>query len=935
MKVDMNKLNELNKLTEPQKRHSPYQRLAKKGACFAACLALVGAGTVYQSMMNRDSASADVLYQTLEADPSFTVQHVGDVSKIDIQPGEGAVTVLAADGESWHAGLNEDGTLATVTSRMTLYEEYITSWRDTDTIEEISFLNGNGGAQADGYVLKEVWFGKNKISQNESDFLILTVPETDGQADLSCITLTNNPEHPKLSVATGGYYAPDSDGKYTVCIQDGDVIRLVFGMDTGYEFADVNVFDYDVSDGGYYLEDDYFHLGSLKATSGQGEEKGEIYVNAIGNGIHSEENYSGSGPKLAFGGADIGTDLEDEYLTTELDTLNIWNYEHQGETYGTGVTTGLSAGVDAGGNLVWADHFSSLNLFGAGSTAGRTNYTEEDYSLTFEANGFTRTLSGTECRYGEGLGGLNVLTDVNGNLTNNFWILDSAPSYGTDGHDPIWGTGSEHIQYYRTFDRSPEPFKASIDGLEHNKFFGFSYTEDFTLSPGYAGALDFFGYSDDDMWVYAGRIGDDGQVMTDTVVQVADLGGVHNGAAYYSNLWNVIDKVPYGEEAQTWRLFVFWLERDGLSASCYMNFTLPEAALTDVHEFSSVQIEAGNYGIDAREARTFIFNDSSYNRYQGTYSDGSAVTIVSGKEFNIPSGSYITIEGLSTGTAFTVQETGSANVWVTAGDRHMATDSIEGVIGTDRTMTFVSTANAGILSIAADADGTPEGGYRFRLTVDAETITDVLATDANDNLVGNRFVDNDGQLVIALEAGEMLTLYNLPENVGFTLVPEPSPGYHVSEIVLNNAGADDTIVTGQFPAYVVYRYEVNEILDPSIAIEQSVSGDWGTDTIVLGAGALLSYKISVTNPNDMPIDVMVEDTVPEGLEIMTTSLLDGYQLDGQTLSWNLSLEPNSVTELSFTCQVITEGSNEFNNTAWILKNDEEIASSITVMASMP
>lgn len=911
-----------------------YQRLIKKTACFAACLALLGMGTVYQSMTHNDSASADALYETSEANPSFTVQHVGDMTQIDIQPGEGAITVLTDDGESYHASLKEDGTVKTVTNRMELYEEYVTSFVETNSIAEASFLNGEGNVQADGYILREIWFGQDKTSDNQSDFLTLAVPEKEGRADLSYITLTNNPDNPELSEAAGGYYMLNENGEYVICIQDGDVIRLVFEMESDFDYANINAFDYDASDGGYYLSDDYFRKGDQHATSGQAEEEDILYVDAVESGIHSAGNYSGEGAKLAFGGDDIGTDLANESLTGELNTPNVWNYDQQEETFKTGVTKGLATGIAEDGSIQWSDLISSPNLF-SGEAEGRTDYSNLEYSFTFKKKGFSRTLSAVESKYGTGAEKLENLTKINGNLTNSFWFLDVAPSYGTDGHDPVWGSSSGKTYYYRSNDRAPEVFEASDDLQDHNSFFGFSYTQDFVLSPGYTGAFDFFGYSDDDMWVFAAQVDENGSVMTDTVVQAADLGGVHDGAAYYCDLWSVIDKVPYGEEAQNWRLFVFWLERDGSSASCYMNFTLPEEAVPDSHETSGIMIEAANYQYSSGIPRTFILDDGTHNRYQCDYDDGSSISIVSGEEFTILSGSYVNISGLISGIAFTVKETGRSNVWLSTGSGYTEGNEFTGTVGENKRVHFVSTAESGTLTIAVEGNGTPEGGYKFRLTLDNPEITEIAVMDKYNNPIGSRFTDENGQIMINMAAGETFVLYGLPDGTGFTLDPLAVPGWHISELLLDNAEASGYTAVGELPAYVVYRYVEKEIQAPSITMEQSITGDWSTDDILLGTGALLSYKITVTNPNDTNLDVVVTDTIPEGLDVMTSSMLEGYTLTDGTLGWELTLEPNSVTELSFTCQVTVEETSEITNSAWVMENDEAVSGSNSVTVHIP
>lgn len=931
MKVDMNKLMGTDM---EEMRPSPHRGITKsivmRVGCGALCLMLAGSIMIEQSVLNKDDVSADELYDESLANPSFTVQHFADVAKIDIQSGEGDVTVLTNDDGQYYTELDDNGMFNTITERVELYDEYQTNWEDINSITGASFLN-----DAEGFSLSEVWFGQDKESKNQSDFLVLRIPMTDGKADLSKVVLTNNPEHPGLSTTTGGYYIPDSDGNYIVCIQDSDVVRLVFKSEESWASGNVDVFDYDVSDGGYYLEDDYFHKNDIHETSGQANETGTIYVDAVENGIHSEKNYSGRGAKLAFGGADIGTELSDEFLDDGLNTLNIWNYGQQEQTSGTGVAKGLVSGVDLDGDIKWSMGVSAPRLFSNVPAEGKTDY-QGKYSLVFKKNGFGRMLSAVESEYGTAAENLEMMSDKGGVITNSFWITDVAPSYGTDGHDPIWGDGSENIVYYRTKDRAPEPFMASLDGQNHNSFFGMSYTEDFVLQPGYTGPLDFFGYSDDDMWVFAGQVDDNGNVLTDTVIQAADLGGVHDGAGYYCNLWDVIDQVSYGEDAQKWRLFVFWLERDGKTASCFLNFTLSENVdnITD-RDTGSVVIEAGKSGVDESVNRTFLFDDGTYDRYTGIYDDEKKVTIVSGTEFTIPDGSFIEITGLNKDSEFKISETNAAHVWSSTGDNYEETNVRNGTVGTDEWLTFISAADAGRIAITVDADNTPEGEYGMKLVIDGAESTEISAMDGSGNPIGSQFTDKNGVLNFTLAAGETLMLYNLPDGAEFTLTPDEVPGFRISEILLNNANASGMAVTGRCPAYVAYRYKENTKQPVQVLLEQSVDDDWDTSDIMLGSGALVSYRISVTNPNDTAIDISVEDKIPDGISVMQDSLSDGGSVNGNVLKWNQKLDADSTAELLFTCQVMGEETQEICNSVQVVMNEEEPVDSNTVIVIIP
>lgn len=560
MKVDMEKL-----AGRPLPGHTRYRMLVVAG-CLASCLVLSGAGVTGYRVLSGVRVSADDPVSQKEAAPRFTVQHMADIQAPDIQPGDGDIPVYAQDGTMSHVDVTDDGLLKTVAGSMRLYQDYETDFMKTGTVEQMSFLNGMDGAQSEGYALKEIWFGQDPSSGNQSDFLVLDVPVSGdtGRPDLSKVTVTNNPTHPALSTAEGGRYVPDGDGNYTVCLADGDVVRLVFSQSQSYAYGQAELYDYDVSDGGYYLDGDYFHRGDRKATSGIGREKGSVYVDMMACGIHAPSGYTGDGARFAFGSQYIGTDLGGEARRGDpLDTVNIPNYASG--VSGTGVAEGLVSGMGADGGLLFSDGLSAPALFSPQEVGGRTDYVEGEYSFLFAVSGNTHTLQGVESLDGT-TGGLPVFSQTDDGYTNHAWFLDGAPSAGTDGHDPLIGASSGSMQYYRTDDRAPLPIRASDDGQPHNAFFGFRHTVDFTLSPGYCGPLSFLGISDDDMWVFLSQVDSDGNMVEGSTVQVADLGGVHDVCGRYADLWDILGKVPYGGEEQHFRLSVYWLERDGFSS---------------------------------------------------------------------------------------------------------------------------------------------------------------------------------------------------------------------------------------------------------------------------------------------------------------------------------------------------------------------------------
>lgn len=912
MKVDMKRLK------GPRWQdwlHTPAGRLAGCGALAALCLTVIGISAWNGQMGKKDSALAGSLYAESESNPGFTVQHMADVQMPYIQEGEGDVAVLSGGGAIRHIAL-DDGSFNMQAEHIKLYKDRKTDWEGTHTLAEASFLNGADGSQAEGWNLKEVWIGRDTDAENESDFTVLDVPQADGKADLSKAVLTNNPNHPGLSKTAGGRYEADGDGSYTICISDGDVIRLIFEPVESWESIPADVFDYDVTDGGYYLNGDYYRKGDLHATSGHRKEEAPVYLDATKNGIHSDENYTGDGARLAFGGTSIGTDFGSE-------PFNAFNTKGM-----AGANTGITAGLTDDGDLRWADGISAPGLFGDGDIKGRTAYMNGEYKLMFQKSGFTRTLTSVESVWGTAA---EYLDDA----ASSFWILDVAPSYASDGHDPAWGSETRDVMYYRTGDRAPSKFPTSDDGSDHNSFFGLACVQDFTLSAGYTGPLDFFGYSDDDLWAYAARVDKDGNITGGTAVQMADLGGVHDAAASYCNLWDVINPIEYGGEDQQWRLFVYWLERDGSSAKCTMRFSLPQAAITGSRKTESVAIEAMDTEDGAGQSRTFVLDDGTHNRYKATVDGGSSFTITSGKEFTLPSGSVGTISDLDDGQEFTVKETGKARVWASPGDGYEEADTLSCMAGRDEQLYFVSAEKPGQITISVEADGTPEGGFCVHLTVDGMENKAALGMDAWGSPQGRLMFDENGSVSMLLSAGGSVSLYDMPEDAKFTLHADNPDGYSVKEIFIDDGlKASGRTVSGHLDAHASYKYKEDGTVAPKITMEQSTSGDWGTSGVTLKTGGLISYNVIVENPGRKAMDATAQCTVPDGLEVVESSLLDVQDLKDGVLSRPVSLKAGESIEMSFTCRAVAEKPCKIKTKTCVLMDGNTAAESNTVTAAV-
>lgn len=123
------------------------------------------------------------------------------------------------------------------------------------------------------------------------------------------------------------------------------------------------------------------------------------------------------------------------------------------------------------------------------------------------------------------------------------------------------------------------------DGMEstghgdknHNYFFGLRYDITFTLGD-YIGDLKYKFTGDDDLWVVL-----DGNTV------VIDLGGIHEAATGEVNLWDcLLEKdqkkanLTNDQKSKKHTLTVLYMERGAVASNCEMEFTLPNATISQV-----------------------------------------------------------------------------------------------------------------------------------------------------------------------------------------------------------------------------------------------------------------------------------------------------------------------------------------------------------------
>lgn len=230
-------------------------------------------------------------------------------------------------------------------------------------------------------------------------------------------------------------------------------------------------------------------------------------------------------------------------------TKNANNY-----TGGDSTIPGLLKKIDDKGNVIFnyaepgffVDSNYSINYRASWNSRAEERFLRKvykNYTLVFDRNGDTYTLSGVED------GGKNWVTGAG----NNFYPLDKVlPSY-----------------------------EESERGNNHNNYFGMRYDVTFKIGD-YVGPLNYKFTGDDDLWVVL-----DGKKI------VIDLGGIHSAATGNVDLWNYIGQAANLTEAQkqqTHTLTILYMERGASASNCEMKFTLPSAKIQQVDKTKMTNI---------------------------------------------------------------------------------------------------------------------------------------------------------------------------------------------------------------------------------------------------------------------------------------------------------------------------------------------------------
>lgn len=564
--------------------------------------------------------------------PHFTVQYFANV-QTTVRNDGGYLEIINTD----NGGNNKGGNLPTngnmtvpttglylvdngtnvreIQSEMKLVELYEKNEYDYYAAPSLPYVNvfrNNSNFRAEEvWVLKD---GRDASSTNRDDWTIYEniIQPTE-------LNFTNSAE--------------DADDT-TIWIKDGTVIRLVANSTEDTYNNPATFYDYDITDD--------------NRTTWDGQNGA--------HGINSEGNYHGNtGAQFAFGNANTGTSLDNQ--SWNGNTLNKYNNNgHEGCTFG------LVKGLDDNGHIQYADGLAVPDLFDETDGAVTGKWIYNDWSLDFNRNGDTYTLSAVRNdEKTEVLSDLEKFTGLDQYIdgtpfwknrviwTNNFWPLDGNP-----GRDGLTG------EYYRPGDfvgyGGNDEYPPSDDSKAHNNMFGMQYSVSFKLTEDYRGPLEYYFFGDDDMWVFL-----DGRL-------VCDIGGVHSSVGTYVNLWDYIAKGDAGEHT----LKFYYTERGLSGSSCYMQFTLPSVSSDEpVYYNNGLRIDKEVVGLEDTSNKEFTFEvnmtDANGDAMEADYSivrhkdDGTVISteLLDNGEgtFKLKGGEYVTIDYLPIGTKYSITET--------------------------------------------------------------------------------------------------------------------------------------------------------------------------------------------------------------------------------------------------------------------------------------
>ena len=329
----------------------------------------------------------------------------------------------------------------------------------------------------------------------------------------------------KVEVVTVNGTSTVQPGEFNVA-QDATV--KVYYTPVTVNFAGAPTFyDYTVKAGSNY---------SINQPSNYGKNKDSNYKLTMGE---AKQNYS---------------EYQYNWLKDSL-SVNTW-------TGSAAVIKGLLKGLDADGNVEFnypdPGFFTNSDLLAGNSTDNYLRKVYRDYTLNFDRSGDTYTLTG--------------VTDGNGTNVTEQYNLNRTGKSGED----FFPLDSVRSSYEKAYTKKTDS-RLEDDKKIHNYYFGMRYDIKFKLGD-YIGPLSYSFTGDDDMWVVL-----DGKQV------VIDLGGIHNAATSTVDLWKYLlntnqDKTQLTDEQKKAEhtLTILYMERGAGASNCYMNFTIPNARISQV-----------------------------------------------------------------------------------------------------------------------------------------------------------------------------------------------------------------------------------------------------------------------------------------------------------------------------------------------------------------
>lgn len=510
--------------------------------------------------------------------PTYTVDFYAELKRLNLQS-EGTdtthVTLIdtrgkrlptnALDQALVYVKTGADGVLDSVDKKQHIFNPKTISFNPADTLDMGMFNVLEQLSQKDN---------PNPNGEHNYELMMFCVTESvltpNENGELT--SLNNIPEDKifKLGEKSADMFVRTSDetknnttenGKTLVYIPEGATITLIFKPTTGKHEHSANFYDYDISDGLIYEnEDDAKQQKNGKSTSTQVADK-QAYAYIHKQGINSDANYVGSGVKLAFGNVPT-TGLNDE-------KVGGYNINQAATNVFRRCSFGIVTGYDSG-KIVYNSKISAPQLFNEAenSVTGKTTY--KNQTLVFNRLGDTYTMTAVKNTGAQNLETLNHQKDSWDKklrmYSNEFWPMDDIAGVGKDGHDFKHGLANGK-QTFVGKDRTGTPNTSDHPdgvGAEHNAFFGMQFDLEFTIPAGYVGPLDYAFFGDDDLWLFLEDADGNSQL-------ICDIGGVHQVVGEYVDLR---DYIPNGK-AGTYKLHLFYTERGASGSCCWMQYTLP------------------------------------------------------------------------------------------------------------------------------------------------------------------------------------------------------------------------------------------------------------------------------------------------------------------------------------------------------------------------